>query len=213
MPAPSGYHNDHPFALIVRDGKAAVAIAFYQKAPLAPSVRRHVMDTPEGKIMHAEILTFGDSVGHAFGDEFPGLGFAFSPQTIGGSPCIVVAASTWTMSMRCSLQARGGRERRWCFPVTDQFWGDRMGKSKDSFGHLWSVATRLDEVAGRASKKFPAERPGPRTDGARRRGLVRRPEHQKATALRAGPLHVPVTDGLNPAVNSRDRFGEPSLPG
>jgi PhnB protein len=31
-------------------------------------------------------------------------------------------------------------------PVTNQFWGDRIGRVIDPSGHVWNVATRLDET-------------------------------------------------------------------
>ena len=32
------------------------------------------------------------------------------------------------------------------FPVADQFWGDRMGWIMDPAGHVWTVATRIEET-------------------------------------------------------------------
>ena len=32
-------------------------------------------------------------------------------------------------------------------PVADQFWGDRMGTLTDPFGHSWSIATHVEDVA------------------------------------------------------------------
>jgi uncharacterized glyoxalase superfamily protein PhnB len=32
-------------------------------------------------------------------------------------------------------------------PVQDMFWGDRYGKLKDPFGHVWSIATHVEDVA------------------------------------------------------------------
>jgi PhnB protein len=32
-------------------------------------------------------------------------------------------------------------------PVQDQFWGDRMGTLTDPFGHSWSIATHVEDVA------------------------------------------------------------------
>jgi PhnB protein len=29
----------------------------------------------------------------------------------------------------------------------DQFWGDRLGQVTDPFGHVWQIATRVEEVA------------------------------------------------------------------
>jgi PhnB protein len=31
--------------------------------------------------------------------------------------------------------------------VADQFWGDRFGSVTDPFGHSWSVATHVEDVA------------------------------------------------------------------
>jgi PhnB protein len=28
----------------------------------------------------------------------------------------------------------------------DQFWGDRFGSVQDPFGHLWSIATHVEDV-------------------------------------------------------------------
>ena len=33
-------------------------------------------------------------------------------------------------------------------PVADQFYGDRSGFIQDPFGHLWSVATHIEDVSG-----------------------------------------------------------------
>jgi PhnB protein len=30
--------------------------------------------------------------------------------------------------------------------VADQFWGDRFGTITDPFGHVWSVATHVEDV-------------------------------------------------------------------
>jgi PhnB protein len=30
--------------------------------------------------------------------------------------------------------------------VSDQFWGDRFGSVIDPFGHLWSIATHVEDV-------------------------------------------------------------------
>ncbi|MGQ0643038.1 MAG: VOC family protein [Gemmatimonadaceae bacterium] len=32
------------------------------------------------------------------------------------------------------------------FPVSNQFWGDRMGWMMDPEGHVWTVATRIEET-------------------------------------------------------------------
>jgi len=32
------------------------------------------------------------------------------------------------------------------FPVSQMFWGDRMGKVVDPFGYQWSIATHIEDV-------------------------------------------------------------------
>jgi uncharacterized glyoxalase superfamily protein PhnB len=31
-------------------------------------------------------------------------------------------------------------------PIADQFWGDRYGHVRDTFGFLWSIATRQEDL-------------------------------------------------------------------
>ena len=37
----------------------------------------------------------------------------------------------------------GARELR---PVTNQFYGDRSGTLEDPFGHVWTIATHVEDV-------------------------------------------------------------------
>lgn len=32
-------------------------------------------------------------------------------------------------------------------PLDDQFWGDRYAKVRDPFGHEWSLASRIEDLA------------------------------------------------------------------
>jgi len=33
------------------------------------------------------------------------------------------------------------------FPVQNQFWGDRIGWIMDPSGHVWTIATRIEETS------------------------------------------------------------------
>jgi hypothetical protein len=49
-------------------------------------------------------------------------------------------------------------------PITDTYWGDRLGKLVDPFGHVWSIASRVervshDELAERARQVSRTEWP------------------------------------------------------
>jgi PhnB protein len=43
-----------------------------------------------------------------------------------------------------SALAAGAKELR---PVQNQFYGDRSGSFQDPFGHVWHVATHVEDVA------------------------------------------------------------------
>ena len=135
-PVPDGYHTVTPY-LIVKD--AAEALNFYQTA--LGAIERVRMPGPEGKIMHAEIQ-IGDSM-IMLADEFPEMG-AVSPQTIGGTPvglCLYIEDVDGRFQQAV---AAGGRIER---PLQNQFYGDRSGTIVDPFGHKWTLATHVEDVA------------------------------------------------------------------
>lgn len=134
--APGGYHGVTPY-LAIRD--ASAAIAFYGSV-FAASERMRVI-TPDGKIGHAEIL-IGDST-VMLADEFPDAGHR-SPHAFGGSPVAIhvyVAKADETAERAVAAGATLIR------PVENQFYGDRMGTFADPFGHVWHVATHIEDVA------------------------------------------------------------------
>ena len=61
------------------------------------------------------------------------------------------------MSMRGSPLAleNGATEKR---PVQNQFYGDRSGTIVDPFGHIWTIATHIEDVAPEEmNRRFEAE--------------------------------------------------------
>jgi PhnB protein len=135
-PIPDGYHSVTPY-LILDD--AARALEFYKKAFGAVELLR--MPGPNGKIGHAEIR-IGDST-IMLADEHPAMG-ARSARTIGGSPISLMVYVENVDAMVAQAVAAGGKLVR---PVADQFYGDRTGTLADPFGHVWSLATHVEDVA------------------------------------------------------------------
>jgi len=134
-PIPEGYHSVTPY-LVVDDAKAA--IDFYTRAFGA----REKFRMPMGdRIGHAELL-IGDS--HVMlADEFPEQGHR-GPKALGGTPVsLMVYVDDVDSVFRRAIEA-GATEKR---PVENQFWGDRMGTLTDPFGHMWSLATTVEEVS------------------------------------------------------------------
>jgi PhnB protein len=134
-PIPDGYHSVTPYLYI--DG-AARAIDFYKQAFGAVEVMR--LDTPDGKIGHAEIK-IGDS--HIMlADEYPEMG-ARGPHTLGGSAVgLMVYLPDVDAVVARAVRAGAKLER----PIEDKFYGDRMGGIIDPFGHQWYISTHVEDV-------------------------------------------------------------------
>ena len=139
---PEGQHSVTPY-LIVKD--AAKAIDFYKKAFGATELGR--MDMPNGTIGHAEIQ-IGDSR-VMLADECPQMN-AHSPETYKGTSVTLVIYLEDVDTVFNNAIAAGGKAT---LPVQDQPWGDRMGTLTDPFGHVWSVATHIEDVPLEEVKK------------------------------------------------------------
>ena len=132
---PAGYHTMTPM-LSVRD--AARAIEFYKKAFNAQQLVR--MDSPDGKIMHAE-LQIGNSI-FMLGEENPQMN-CLSPQSLNGTP-ISLYLYVENVDSAFNQAVKAGAKVE--MPVGDMFWGDRFGQVSDPFGHRWSLATHKEDV-------------------------------------------------------------------
>jgi PhnB protein len=119
---------------------AARAIEFYKEAFGAEE--RYRMPTPDGKhVIHAE-MKIGDSV-FMLGEEMPGQDCR-SPQTLGGTPVgFYVYVEDVDRAFERAVDA--GAEVK--MPVKDMFWGDRTGSVTDPSGHVWMLATHVEDVS------------------------------------------------------------------
>ena len=135
-PIPDGYHSVTPYLAV--DG-AEQAIDFYRRA--FGATERGRMQSPDGKIAHAE-LEIGDSV-VMLSDSFPQ--FATKPPTeLGGtSASVMMYVEDVDAVVKQAVDAGATLERE----VEDQFWGDRFGAVVDPFGHMWSIATHVEDVS------------------------------------------------------------------
>jgi len=139
---PKGYNTITPY-LIIKG--AAKAIEYYKSVFGAAVVVR--MDGPDGRIGHAE-LQIGDS--HIMlADEFPEMGHR-SAESIGASPVSLLVYIPDCDKVVARAVAGGAKILK---PVADQFYGDRTGFIQDPFGHLWSVATHIEDVSPQEMKE------------------------------------------------------------
>jgi len=139
---PDGYRSVTPYLVV---NNAAGAIDFYKRAFGAQEVVR--MDGPPGKIGHAE-LRIGDSM-IMLSDEMPGAGTR-SPQSLGGTTMGVFLYVDDVDKVYQTAVSAGGKAD---MPPAKMFWGDRYGKLTDPFGHSWSLATHVEDVAPAEMKK------------------------------------------------------------
>jgi PhnB protein len=145
-PIPTGFHTATPYLTV---NNCAQAIDFYKKAFGAQEKVR--MEMPGGKIGHAE-LKIGDSV-IMLGDEMPGSA-GRSPQSLGGTTAgIFLYVKDVDSSFKQAVDAGGKSDA----PPADMFWGDRYGRLTDPFGHSWSIATHIEDVAPEDMRKRAAE--------------------------------------------------------
>ena len=135
QPIPEGYHTVTPY-LAVDD--AAEAIEYYTKAFGAKERAR--METPDGKIGHAE-LDIGDSL-VMLSDPFPQASTR-SPKELGGTS---VSVFMYVEDVDAVVKQAVDAGAKVTMEVADQFWGDRFGSVMDPFGHLWSIATHVEDV-------------------------------------------------------------------
>lgn len=144
-PIPKGYHAVTPYLSVQG---AADAIGFYKKAFGAKEVMR--MPGPGGTIGHAEIQVADSRI--MLADEFPEMNFR-SPRSVGGTPVNLHLYVPDVGKVVKKALAAGAKSLR---PVADQFYGDRGGTVEDPFGHVWHIATHIEDVPMKELKKRAA---------------------------------------------------------
>ena len=143
-PIPEDFATVTP-SLIFRDTNRA--IDFYKKA-FGAKVRMN-MPGPDGKIMHAEIQ-IGDSI-LFLADEMMGNK---SAENLGAAPVgFYLYVDNADQAFQTAIRA-GGKEK---YPVSDMFWGDRMGALEDPFGYTWTLATHTKDLSPDEMKRAQDE--------------------------------------------------------
>jgi PhnB protein len=142
-PIPEGQHSVTA-ALVVKNARKA--IEFYKTAFGAKELG--VWTGPDGKtVMHSD-LKIGDSKIYVM-DEMPEMG-AVSPQTIGGT---AVSLNIYTENCDMVYKRAIGAGATVKMALADQFWGDRYGTLVDPFGHIWGIATHVEDVSREEMEK------------------------------------------------------------
>jgi uncharacterized glyoxalase superfamily protein PhnB len=133
---PEGMHTVTPH--LVCKG-AAAAIDFYKHAFGATELSR--LPGPDGRLMHA-MIRIGDSTVMLI-DEMAERG-GLSPLSLKGT-AVTIHLYVEDADALAAQAIRAGVKT--VLPVSDMFWGDRYGIFDDPFGHRWSIATHVRDVA------------------------------------------------------------------
>jgi PhnB protein len=141
---PAGHASVTPYLMVQG---AARAIEFYKS--VFGATERMRMPMPQGRIGHAEIEIGGSVI--MLADVCPEGGSAGkSPLTLGGTPVIIHVYVPEVEAVFARALAAGATQIR---PVATQFYGDRSGMFTDPFGHLWNVATHVEDVSAEDLQK------------------------------------------------------------
>jgi PhnB protein len=134
-PIPEGYSTVTPYLAV---DNAAEAIEYYEKALGAKERGR--MEAPGGQIGHAE-LEIGDSL-VMLSDALPQFSTR-PPSELGGTS---VSIFLYVEDVDAVVKQAVDAGATVTMEVADQFWGDRFGVVQDPYGHLWSIATHVEDV-------------------------------------------------------------------
>jgi PhnB protein len=124
---------------------AAEAIDFYKRAFGAKERMR--INGPGGTIGHAELL-----IGPALlmlADEFPGCGVS-APSTLNATTSTLMMYVKNVDAAQAKAVEAGATA---VFPPENKFYGDRTSVIRDPFGHVWSLATHVEDVPPKVMAK------------------------------------------------------------
>ena len=122
--------------LVVR--AAFCAIDFYVEALGAREIVRY-MNKKTGTISHADLGV--DGVRFSITEEARAWN-SDAPPSLGGSPVVLQLRVADVSAVFEKMRAAGGVV---VFPLGD-FCGERMGRVRDPFGHLWLLSQRIEEL-------------------------------------------------------------------
>jgi PhnB protein len=147
-PIPDAYRRVTP-CLVVQGG--AKALEFY--AEVFGATERLRFPGPGGTVAHAE-MQIGDSV-VIVEDEVPEQGSkAPPPGGVAASPFSLFIYVEDVDAVIARAVELGATLQR---PPQDQFYGDRDGYVIDPFGHGWTIATHVEDVAPEEMARRMAE--------------------------------------------------------
>lgn len=128
--------------LVCRDPAAMIDFC----ASTFGAVERLRRPGPDGTVAHA-LMTIGPAM-VMIESEWPTL-TSRAPKPDGSSPVVVfVYVEDVDQTVKRAITAGA----KILVPVQNQFWGDRIAWIQDPSGHVWTIATRIEETAEQERK-------------------------------------------------------------
>jgi PhnB protein len=124
--------------LVVQGGTRA--IAWYKQVFGARELAVFV-DKKRDVVVHADLL-FGDTEVSLRDENREWHNDA--PPSLGGTPVLLTVRVDDAHALGAALTAAGATVLH---PIEDQFYGERQGRFRDPFGHVWIVTQRLKEMS------------------------------------------------------------------
>jgi len=122
--------------LVCRD--VAAAIAFCGRTFNAVSLNQR--PGPDGKVAHA-LLTIGPAM-IMIEAEWPTL-TSRAPTPDGSSPVVLFV---YVEDVDQTVERAVSDGAQILLPAQNQFWGDRIASIMDPSGHVWTIATRIEDT-------------------------------------------------------------------
>jgi PhnB protein len=123
--------------LVVQD--AASAIEFYVEALRATETVRY-MDRRKGTVSHADLVVGGAAFSVT---EEARAWKSNAPPSLGGSPVIL---QLHVGDVDAVFKRMCGAGATVVFPLVE-FCGERMGRMRDPFGHIWILSQRVEDLS------------------------------------------------------------------
>jgi PhnB protein len=105
------------------------------------AVERNRRPGPDGKAAHA-LMTIGSAM-IMIEAEWPSLATR-APTPDGSSPVVMYV---YVEDVDSTVERAVANGAKVLIPVENQFWGDRTGWVMDPSGHVWTIASRVEETS------------------------------------------------------------------
>ena len=128
--------------LVCRDPAAAINFC----ASTFDAVERLRRPGPDGTVAHA-LMTIGPAMIMIEG-EWPTL-TSRAPKPDGSSPVVMYV---YVEDVDQTVERAIGSGAQVLIPAQNQFWGDRTASIMDPSGHVWTIATRIEETSEQERK-------------------------------------------------------------